>query len=121
VLLWALALDLVHASSALLHAFRAAAVTAFAFALLPVVTGFSNEWLRLVLDHLGSHLPLVSCVLGTAYTRGPPVAPLRSAFHWTQFYVDGWAVNGKAVHYYVEPTCPASAAARRFVGWLFPA
>ena len=42
-----------------------------------------DKWLRLVLDHLGIHPPpLASCGLGTAYGRGPPVAPLQSALDW---------------------------------------
>ena len=35
-------------------------------------------------------------------------------------YVGGWSVHGKAVHLYVDPTCPDSPACRRFFGWLRP-
>ena len=33
---------------------------------------------------------------------------------------DARVQGSRAVHDYVDPTCPASAAARRFFGWLLP-
>ena len=36
-------------------------------------------------------------------------------------YVGGWSIQSKAVWDYIDPTCPDSAAACRFFGWLRPA
>ena len=33
----------------------------------------------------------------------------------------GWSSQSSAVKDYIDPTCPASDAGRRFFGWLLPA
>ena len=35
-------------------------------------------------------------------------------------FCGGWKIRGATVHDYIDPTCPATPAARRFFGWLRP-
>ena len=36
-------------------------------------------------------------------------------------WMGGWSIQSKVVFDYIDPTCPQSAATRRFFGWLRPA
>ena len=36
-------------------------------------------------------------------------------------YVGGWSSKSDAVKDYIDPTCPACDAGRRYFGWLLPA
>ena len=33
-------------------------------------------------------------------------------------YIGGWSIKSRAVHDYIDATCPDTPAARRFFGWL---
>ena len=35
-------------------------------------------------------------------------------------HVGGWSIKSSAVKDYIDPTCPDSAAGRRYFGWLLP-
>jgi len=36
-------------------------------------------------------------------------------------FIGGWKIKAATVHDYIDPTCPATVAGRRFFGWLLPA
>jgi hypothetical protein len=81
-----------------------------------------DQWLRLVLDHLGTHPPPGELWSGHSLRKGAASGAAAVGAPLVKIcYVGGWAVHSKAVHDYVDPTCPASAAGRRFFGWLLPA
>jgi hypothetical protein len=81
-----------------------------------------DVWLRLVLDHLGIHPPPGELWSGHSLRKGAASGGAAVGVPLVKIcYVGGWAVHSKAVHDYVDPTCPASAAGRRFFGWLLPA
>ena len=61
---------------------------------------------------------VVSRCLGMCPPSGIP--PLGRCFCWLDriCWCGGWSILSRAVHDYIDPTCPTSLAARRFFGWL---
>ena len=80
-----------------------------------------DQWLREILDHLGVTPPPGELWSGHSLRKGAASGAAAVAVQLVKIcFVGGWAVASKAVHDYVDPTCPASAAARRYFGWLLP-
>jgi hypothetical protein len=80
-----------------------------------------DVWLREILDHLRVAPPPGELWSGHSLRKG--AASGANSIGVTLViicFAGGWAVASKAVHDYVDPTCPASAAARRLFGWLLP-
>ena len=80
-----------------------------------------DTWLKEILSHLGLEPPAGETWSGHSLRKGAAsgAAAIGAALH-VICYMGGWSVKGAAVHDYIDPTCPASAAARRFFGWLRP-
>ena len=78
-----------------------------------------DAWLKLVLDHLGESPPAGETWSGHSLRKGAAsgagavdVALFRICF------MGGWSIKSRAVHDYIDATCPDTPAARRFFGWL---
>ena len=81
--------------------------------------GQIDTWLRLVLDHLGEQPPAGEAWSGHSLRKG--AASGAAAIDVALFricFMGGWSIKSAAVHDYIDATCPPSAAARRFFGWL---
>lgn len=107
--------------------FRGAVKTGQSYYLLPgdKVKAFPatqvDTWLREILDHLGVAPPPGELWSGHSLRKGAASGANSILVSLVSIcFVGGWAVASKAVHDYVDPTCPASDAARRFFGWLLP-
>jgi len=80
-----------------------------------------DEWLQLVLHHLGEHAPLGqqwsshSARKGAASSANAINVALAKICH-----MGGWSVRSDVVHTYIDPTCPADAACWRLFGWMVP-
>ena len=78
-----------------------------------------DAWLRLVLDHLGEQPPAGEVWSGHSLRKG--AASGAAALDVPLFricFIGGWSIKSRAVHDYIDATCPDTAAARRFFGWL---
>ena len=76
----------------------------------------------MVLDHLGARPPAGEVWSGHSLRKGAATAAHAIGVSIASIcHVGGWSIKSKAVYDYVDPTCRASAAARRFFGWLLPA
>ena len=81
-----------------------------------------DAWLELILGHLGVQSPEGEAWSGHSLRKG--AASGAAAIDVALFricFMGGWSVRGSAVHDYIDPTCPDSAAARRYFGWLLRA
>ena len=80
-----------------------------------------DAWLGEILAHLGASPPAGEVWSGHSLRKGAASgssavgAPLHVVCH-----MGGWSIKSRAVFDYIDPTCPATAAARRFFGWLVP-
>ena len=80
-----------------------------------------DAWLKEILSHLGVAPPDGEQWSGHSLRKGAASgaaaigAPLNRIC-----WCGGWSQTSRAVHDYIDPTCPASTAARRFFGWLRP-
>ena len=80
-----------------------------------------DAWLKVVLDHLGARPPTGetwsghSLRIGAASAADALGVTLRRICH-----LGGWTSQSRAVHDYIDPTCPATDAGRRYFGWLLP-
>ena len=80
-----------------------------------------DTWLKEILSHLGVAPPDGEQWSGHSLRKGAASgaaaigAPLNRIC-----WCGGWSQTSRAVHDYIDPTCPASTAARRFFGWLRP-
>jgi hypothetical protein len=78
-----------------------------------------DAWLQLILDHLGEHAPTGETWSGHSLRKG--AASGAGAIDVVLFricFLGGWSIKSKAVHDYIDATCPDTPAARRFFGWL---
>ena len=78
-----------------------------------------DGWLGLILGHLHEAAPAGEVWTGHSLRKG--AASGAGALDVALFricYMGGWSVRGGAVHDYIDASCPASPAARRFFGWL---
>ena len=81
-----------------------------------------DTWLREILAHLDYEPPAGELWSGHSVRKGAASgAGSRGVSIDRICFLGGWSVHGKAVHDYIDPTCPDSAAGRRFFGWLRPA
>ena len=80
-----------------------------------------DAWVKVVLAHLDAHPPAGETWSGHSLRKGAASgAAARGVTLDRICWMGGWSIHGKAVHDYVDPTCPDSAACRRFFGWLRP-
>ena len=78
-----------------------------------------DAWLQLILGHLGEHPPDGETWSGHSLRKG--AASGSAAIDVALFricFMGGWSIQSSAVYDYIDATCPASAACRRFFGWL---
>ena len=78
-----------------------------------------DTWLTLILDHLGERPPAGETWSGHSLRKG--AASGAGAIDVALFricYIGGWSIKSRAVHDYIDATCPDTPAARRFFGWL---
>ena len=78
-----------------------------------------DGWLKLILGYLGEAPPAGELWSGHSLRKGAAsgAAAIDVALHRV-CYIGGWSIQSKAVFDYIDPTCPATAACRRFFGWL---
>lgn len=80
-----------------------------------------DTWLRQVLAHLGLSPPDGELWSGHSLRKGAASASAAIGVALDRIcWCGGWSIRGKAVHDYIDPTCPHSAAAVMFFGWLRP-
>ena len=78
-----------------------------------------DGWLRETLTHLDVQPPPGELWSGHSLRKGAASGATAVGVALVQVcHMGGWSIQSKAVHDYIDPTCPASAAARRFFGWL---
>ena len=80
-----------------------------------------DTWLRVILAHLGASPPAGESWTGHSLRKGAASgsSAVGAPLHVVCF-MGGWSIKSRAVFDYIDPTCPASAAAHRFFGWLAP-
>ena len=80
-----------------------------------------DSWLGEVLVLLDATPPSGESWTGHSLRKG---AASGAAAHGVALFricfMGDWASTSAAVHDYIDPTCPNSAACRRFFGWLRP-
>ena len=80
-----------------------------------------DAWLRQILAHLGLQPPAGELWSGHSLRKGAASASAAIGVALDRIcWYGGWSIAGKSVHDYVDPTCPHSAAAVMFFGWLRP-
>ena len=80
-----------------------------------------DSWLRLVLDHIGATPPAGETWSGHSLRMGAASAADAIGVTLRRIcWMGGWTSQSSAVKDYIDPTCPASAAGRRYFGWLLP-
>jgi len=78
-----------------------------------------DAWCREILEHLSFSPPSGESWSGHSLRKGAAsgAAAIDVALRKICF-MGGWSILSRAVHDYIDPTCPASDACRRFFGWL---
>ena len=79
-----------------------------------------DTWLQVALDHVGgAQPPAGETWSGHSLRKGAAsgAAAIDVAFFRICF-MGGWAIQSRAVMDYIDATCPATPACRRFFGWL---
>ena len=80
-----------------------------------------DGWLREVLGHFGVAPPAGELWSGHSLRKGAASGASATGVGLDRIcWCGGWSILSKAVHDYIDPTCPSSVAARRFFGWLRP-
>ena len=80
-----------------------------------------DAWLKLVLDHLGAKAPEGEVWSGHSLRIGAASASDAIGVSLRRIcWMGGWTSQSSAVKDYIDPTCPSSAAGRRYFGWLLP-
>ena len=81
-----------------------------------------DAWLQLVLEHMGVSPPAGEKWTGHSLRKGAASSSNAIGVSLDRIcWCGGWSILSKAVHDYIDPTCPSSPAAYRFFGWLLPA
>ena len=81
-----------------------------------------DTWFKAVLDHLGAKSPAGETWSGHSLRIGAASAADAIGVSLRRIcWMGGWSSQSSAVKDYIDPTCPASDAGRRFFGWLLPA
>jgi hypothetical protein len=81
-----------------------------------------DEWLQLILSHLGARAPLGQKWTGHSLRKG--AASSANAINVTLAkicFLGGWSIVSSVVHTYIDPTVRADDAAWLLFGWLVPA
>ena len=79
------------------------------------------SWLRIVLEHFDLRPPAQQTWSGHSLRKGAASAAAAVGVNLDRIcFVGGWKIKAATVHDYIDPTCPATAAGRRFFGWLLP-
>ena len=77
-----------------------------------------DSWLRIVLEHFDLRPPAQQTWSGHSLRKGAASAAAAVGVNLDRIcFVGGWKIKAATVH---DPTCPATAAGRRFFGWLLP-
>ena len=97
----------------------------YSYYALPGQRSFSpnqvDAWLKLVLDHLGAKAPEGEVWSGHSLRIGAASASDAIGVSLRRIcWMGGWTSQSSAVKDYIDPTCPSSAAGRRYFGWLLP-
>ena len=80
-----------------------------------------DSWLQMVLAHFKLQPPAQQSWSGHSLRKGAASAAAAIGVSLDRIcFVGGWKIKAATVHDYIDPTCPASAAGRRFFGWLLP-
>ena len=80
-----------------------------------------DTWFKLVLDHVGAAPPHGEVWTGHSLRKGAASASDAAGVSLARIcHVGGWSIKSSAVKDYIDPTCPDSAAGRRYFGWLLP-
>ena len=110
------------------EAFRGAVDADASYYLLPgersraMPTTSVDEWLRRVLAHFELQPPAQQAWSGHSLRKGAASAASAIGVSLDRVcFIGGWKIKAATVHDYIDPTCPATAAGRRFFGWLLPA
>ena len=75
--------------------------------------------LRILDEHGG--LPGVRKRMISRANRSKSAKEARRSVPSRPHLLDGWSIQSRVVFDYIDPTCPQTAASRRFLGWLRPA
>jgi len=80
-----------------------------------------DTWVSLVLKHLGAQPPEGETWSGHSLRKGAASGANSIDVSLTKIcHMGGWSILRRAVHDYIDPTCPATRACWRFFGWLAP-
>lgn len=78
-----------------------------------------DGWLRELLGHLDFAPPAGELWSGHSLRKGAASGASATGVGLDRIcWCGGWSILSRAVHDYIDPTCPTSLAARRFFGWL---
>ena len=84
-------------------------------------SGQVDTWLKQVLREVGAQPPAGETWSGHSLRIGAASAADALGVTLRRIcWMGGWAAASRAIHDYVDPTCPASDAGRRYFGWLLP-
>jgi len=80
-----------------------------------------DAWLQLLLERFGVRPPEGESWSGRSLRKGAASGAAAIGVALDRIcWCGGWSIHAKVVHDYIDPTCPSSAAAYRFYGWLLP-
>ena len=80
-----------------------------------------DKWFKKVLDHLGASPPAGETWSGHSLRKGAASAANAIGVSLAKIcHVGGLSVKAKTIFDYIDPTCPAAPAGRRYYGWLLP-
>ena len=78
-----------------------------------------DGWLRELLGHLDFALPAGELWSGHSLRKGAASGASATGVGLDRIcWCGGWSILSRAVHDYIDPTCPTSLAARRFFAGL---
>lgn len=81
-----------------------------------------DAWLQACLAHFGFEPPAGEVWSGHSLRKGAASGANALDVSLQRIcYVGGWSIKSRAVHDYIDHTCPLTPACRRFFGWLKPA
>ena len=78
-----------------------------------------DSWLQEILRHLGESPPDGHTWSGHSLRKGAASGSNAIDVSLTKIcWCGGWSIQSRAVHDYIDPTCPATPACWLFFGWL---
>ena len=86
-------------------------------------SSLADDWLQLVLDHLGVEAPPGLVWLGHSMRGGASTSASAIDVRQNKIcFFGGWATASSALEKrYIDPTAPATAGCYALFGWLLPA